>query len=141
MDKYHILLEITIVSECCALYCLHRSIPWFRSLHSFSCDARQIGILALSQLTIGEQRCDVNVLLLPLKVNPNHSDAISKAADRSHFANLLKTDRKTYKNRESITPSEMTLRGNRWLLAAINLGSNNLEGFWLAHYKFVPFLA
>ena len=29
-------LEITIVSECCALPWLQRSIPWFRSLHSLN---------------------------------------------------------------------------------------------------------
>ena len=49
-------------------------------------------MLALSLLTTGEPRYDVNVLLLPIKVNSNHSDAISKAADRSHFAKLSKTD-------------------------------------------------
>ena len=42
-------LEITVVIECCAFYWLHRSIPWFRTLHSLTCDASQIGILALSQ--------------------------------------------------------------------------------------------
>ena len=51
-----------------------------------------MGILALSQLTTGEQRCDVNVLLLPIKMNSNHAVAISKAAGRSHFVKLLKTD-------------------------------------------------
>ena len=82
-------LEITIVSECCAFYCLRRSIPCFRSLRSLNSDAWQIVKLALSLLTTGEQRCDLNVLLLPIT---NHSDAISKAADRSYFAKLLKTD-------------------------------------------------
>ena len=63
--------------------------------------------IGLSQLTTGEPRCDLNVLLLPIKVNSNHSDAISKAADRSHFAKLLKTD---IQARESITPSEATVQ-------------------------------
>ena len=54
-------------------------------------------------------RCDVNVLLLPIKVNPNYSDAISKAADQSHLAKSLKTDRKTYRHQEFfITPNKAT---------------------------------
>ena len=64
-----------------------------------------MGILALSQLTTGELRCDVNILLLPINVNSNHSDALSKAADRGHFPKFLKTD---IQARESVTPSEAT---------------------------------
>ena len=65
--------------------------------------------IGLSQLTAGEQRCDVHVLFLPMKVNPNHFDAISKVADRSHFPKLLKTDRKTYKHRESMNEFSVTV--------------------------------
>ena len=92
-------LETMIVSECCALYCLQRSIPRFRSLHLLNCDAWQVCILALSKLTTEEQRRHVHVRLLPIKVNPNHSDTISKTPDQTHFAKLLKTDRKTNKHR------------------------------------------
>ena len=31
-----LILEITIISECCALYWLHRLVPWFRSLQSLN---------------------------------------------------------------------------------------------------------
>ena len=36
--ELYLLLEITIVSKCCALYWLHRFVPWFRSLQSLNCD-------------------------------------------------------------------------------------------------------
>ena len=54
-------------------------------------------------LTTGEPRGDVNVLLLPIKVNSNHCDAISKVADQSHFAKLLQTD---IHGQELIMPNE-----------------------------------
>ena len=47
----------------------------------------------------------INVLLLPIKVNSNHSHAISKAADQSHVAKLLKPD---IQAQESITPNNAT---------------------------------
>ena len=84
------------------------------------------------RLTAGPQGFDVNFLLLPIKENSSHPNTIQKAADRSQFVKLLNTDRKTYKHRESVTPSEATPQEQ--VAASQQLDTNGLrEQFFRGH--------